>query len=464
VTTRSVRPYERRFAGGAPCRVVEIRAAGLGAHRLLAPSRVRARDAAHLFARQGHASVEALALPPHAVRASSAPDALQCHGDDTHLSLRAAVSAWWARTPAEERSAVLGRRSGEPGRYLAEARRRGLIATHRHGVVGDVPDMVLPVGSLGHLRHVGRYLPDAVLLNSHFFLFDRVELDSPFAAIGDVAGMLATHGRIHHPPSVPRATLIHAAGRWRVLTLGADDVEVAFPDGATVRPGAPDGRTVAYRGGAPDDGAAAAGAAFEVCLQGRFATVVRAGSGLPVPHGALVVSFASRPQPEMLRALRAQPAVRYRIPRIPDLITALQAGPRLVRNGEIVVAEALRDERFGTLATRDPTAPLVFSTDHAHARAGRLGIGITRGNDLVVIAVQGASSLSDAEPDRPTGCTMTELAELLVEAGAVDAMNCDGGGSTQVFHGAGALLSSTDSRSVPGSQFDRPVPVAACLS
>jgi hypothetical protein len=66
-------------------------------------------------------------------------------------------------------------------------------------------------------------------------------------------------------------------------------------------------------------------------------------------------------------------------------------------------------------------------------------------------------------PDRPTGCTLSELADVLAEAGAVDALTCDGGGSAQVFRGAGAVLASSDSRAVGGALFDRPVPVAACV-
>lgn len=465
MTTRSVRSYARSFDGGAPSRVIEIHADELTAHRLQAPGRIRARDVAHLYTRQYHPHVETLALPPHTVRAAEAPAALQRHGGDTYLSLRAAVSAWWARTEPSEREALSGRRGGDVGRFLLAARRRGSIATHRPAREAEGPMLTVPVGTLGYLRQVGHFLPSAVLLNTHFFLFDPSELDSPFAAVGDPVGMLATCGRIRVPPILPRATLLRSGAGWTVARLGADDLEIDLPDGTTVRPGAPGGPDLAYRGQGGGEHAPAVDAALQVLLQGRSATVVGSGDALAVPHGAILMSWRSPPSAGLLRALLARPTVGYRVPSIPDLVTAVQAGPRLLADGDVVVNEAsFAHERFRTLGMRHGTAPLVFPADHDRSRAARVGIGVTRTNSLVIVAVQGTSSSSGTGPDRPTGCTLGELAEALAEAGAVDALNCDGGGSAQVFHGAGALLASSDTRTVGGTLFDRPVPVAACVS
>ncbi len=226
---------------------------------------------------------------------------------------------------------------------MTALKRRGLIATHRHGTDGGPPWLFAPIGTLGYPRQVGHVLRDTLLFNTHYFVFDPRELDSPLAAIGDPIGMLARGGRIRQPPILRRAALIHAGGRWQVERLGVDDLAIDLPDG----------------------------------------TVVEA---------------------------RASAA------------------------------------------------------DAGRTRAGRVGIGVTRDGGLVILAIEGTSSLSAANPDAPTGCTMTELAEALLEAGAVDALNCDGGGSTQVFAGPGELLGSTDARAVVGGRFDRPVPVVGVVA
>ena len=96
-----------------------------------------------------------------------------------------------------------------------------------------------------------------------------------------------------------------------------------------------------------------------------------------------------------------------------------------------------------------------MSADRARIASAVAGIDEYRGNEGL-IAIGGSRS--------PTGCTLLELAEALIEAGAVDALNCDGGGSAQVFAGSGVLLASSDARGVPGAVFDRPVPVAASVT
>ncbi len=479
MSVHSVRVYRRSFGAGPPCRVIEIRADHLDLRRLQAPSRLRARDAAHILALQTGASVEALALPSLAVRALRAPAALRRHGGDTYPSLRSALSAWWARTDPHDREALLGRDSGDLGRFVAHLRRRGLIATHRHLVAGELPRLLAPIGTFGYVRQLGHILQGALLLNTHYFLYDPRELDNPLAAIGDPVGMLASHGQIRVAPILRRATLTLAGGRWQVQQLGADDLAIDLPDGTTLSPMATDGPQLRYRGDTAQADVASGAAErprpsvspsareasvpdCEVCLQGRYVSMIRRGGALDPPHGALVLSFATPPGERLLRTLEARPTVQYRIPRIPDLNVALQAGPQLIRGGQVVLHQAsFVAERFRTIGTADPTAPLVFPTDTDRTRAGRIGIGVTSTNSLVILAVQGTSSLSDTGSEAPLGCTLTELSEALLEAGAVEALNCDGGGSTQVFAGPGVLLSSTDARAVPGALFDRPLPVAA---
>lgn len=472
-----LRSFQRSFAGTAPCRVVEIQAAALVPRRLQAPSRVRARDAAHTLALQTGQSVETLALPSLALRSASAPLALRQHAGDVYPSLRSAVSAWWARTDDATRSEHL-RGGSAVGRFVTALQRRGLIARYAHMLADSNGTLHAQVGTLGYLRQVGHAQPGALLLNTHFFIYDPRELDSPLAAIGDPIGMVARGGQIQRPPLLPRATLTLSERGWGVERLAADDLVIDLPDGTTLRPRlttaveadapgdpVPERPLLIYRGAAsPSAAHRSPSPAYEICLQGRHVSLIRSGGSIDPPHGALVVSFARSPGRGVLDALEQRPTVRYRIPRLPNLVTALQAGPELVRGGDVVVtAASFRDERFQTLGSPDPTAPIAFPADADRTRAGRVGVGVTRAGTLVIVAVQGTSSMSDRGPDAPEGCTLTELAELLAEAGAVDALNLDGGGSTQVFSGPGAVIGSTDARAVPGAAFDRPVPMSAVV-
>lgn len=81
-------------------------------------------------------------------------------------------------------------------------------------------------------------------------------------------------------------------------------------------------------------------------------------------------------------------------------------GPMLVENGVIETYDA--------------------GNTFAHARHPRSAIGLTGDNKLILLAVDGRTG--DA-----AGMSCTELAQVIKELGAVDAMNLDGGGSTTLW-------------------------------
>ncbi len=65
-----------------------------------------------------------------------------------------------------------------------------------------------------------------------------------------------------------------------------------------------------------------------------------------------------------------------------------------------------------------------FRRDIAVGRAPRTAAGITEDGRLLLVTVNGR------QPGLSTGMTLEELAGLMLELGARDAVNLDGGGST----------------------------------
>jgi hypothetical protein len=97
----------------------------------------------------------------------------------------------------------------------------------------------------------------------------------------------------------------------------------------------------------------------------------------------------------------------------------LQAGPMLVRGGRSVTGDA---EGFSAASHQ-------FDSDIMAGRHPRAAIGLTAAGALLAVACDGRA-------DDEAGLTMGELATALLDLGAVDAMNLDGGGSTSlVCHG-----------------------------
>ncbi|MCY2961285.1 MAG: phosphodiester glycosidase family protein [Planctomycetota bacterium] len=93
-----------------------------------------------------------------------------------------------------------------------------------------------------------------------------------------------------------------------------------------------------------------------------------------------------------------------------DVRTAVGSGPMLVRDGRFVdtwEAEVFFDSG-------------VVGQDE---RAPRTAVGVTHDRRLLLLVIDGRSTESP-------GATLAETARMLIEAGATDAINLDGGGST----------------------------------
>ena len=102
------------------------------------------------------------------------------------------------------------------------------------------------------------------------------------------------------------------------------------------------------------------------------------------------------------------------------------AGPTLVKNGQVKVTA--KEEQF--------------PGDIAYGRAPRTALGILPNNHVLLAVVDGRQSHS-------IGCTLSEMGELMKKFGAVDAINFDGGGSSEMIVGGQIQNSPSDGAERP---------------
>jgi hypothetical protein len=114
----------------------------------------------------------------------------------------------------------------------------------------------------------------------------------------------------------------------------------------------------------------------------------------------------------------------------------VQAGPLLVRDGRIVLADSDR-EGFSDGSGQ-------FDSDITVGRHPRCAFGVGDG-EFLAVCCDGRRTGVDA------GLELAELARLMVSFGARDAINLDGGGSATLVH-RGHLLNR------PYSNYDQPAP------
>jgi len=144
-----------------------------------------------------------------------------------------------------------------------------------------------------------------------------------------------------------------------------------------------------------------------------------------IPDGGMVLSATGRVAWQMssLTVGSRVKIVQTLGPLWDKTVTAIGAGPALVRNSEIYLT-TLGEE---------------FGSDVAGGRAPRTAIGLTKEGKILLVVVDGRSRAS-------VGLTLLELAQFMLEQGAVEALNLDGGGSSQMIVGDHTVNDPSDGR------------------
>ena len=355
-----------------------------------------------------------------------------------------------------------------------------------------VRENFVPVDMLGFVREfVWRERP-RLAFNTAFFLLEHDDCLSHHSALGEPYNLLVQHGIIRRPPLYRRGTLYRRAGAgWQVGRLSLADVSIVLPGGTRLVPQESGVPGLPFALNAPGRGAVTVYTrAFGIATRGHPLgytpkvpnqieyTVIdnrvvgrKVGGGLEIPQNGLVLSCAPGVLPGEALPDAGLPHIAYHFVREDhiDIVQALQVGPLLLHDGHVVVSsDSLADEEFWPTPRNEPCGPIgVVPTDYPddvdRTRAGRIGLGVDREGRLVVVAVPGTERGMHIPGVDSHGATLAELANLLREAGAVDAINLDGGGSTQLFFMGGLATPAGGRYGMPGVRFERMVPVIGAL-
>lgn len=361
------------------------------------------------------------------------------------------------------------------------------------------------VGRCGFIRDVARANQPAAAFNSSFFLLEHDDYISHHSALGDSYGLLVTDGKIIRPPLYRRSTLWQAGdGNWHIDALGMADIRLHLPGGKVILPPASAARGLHFdlnpseevpvalytrtfsntEDGFPVGNTPSSPGRFEVTIIDRRVVSWQRGGELEIPQNGYILSVQAtrdgKPLTEIgdlggalgaLQDLLQGGEVRYSFdsPRHQTMTHAQQNGPELLRDGEITITDEsfAREDYF--LSRETPigyqvgVVPTEFPTDAAQTRAARLGIGIDKAGNLIVMAISGSSKGVARPGIDSAGASLYELAEQLLAAGAVQAMNLDGGGSVQIFVEGGLYNSPGDRRGRQGVTYERMVPTIGLI-
>lgn len=236
------------------------------------------------------------------------------------------------------------------------------------------------------------------------YLFDRLEFDARITLpdgkwfpIRGINRPRAQHELVAYTPRWFSSTCTSPEGSEAVITLTNPPVRVGVPLKGTVSQVRPDLGDTAI----PENGIVLSGAGT-----GSDFLKNKLTEGTPV-----TIEFN----------LKGENTTGWE-----KVVEAVGGTPRLVRKGKISVEINEENLKPGFTEVTHP----------------RTAIGVTADGKLVLVTVDGRQSVS-------TGMSLTDLAELMLSQGCVEAVNLDGGGSTTLAASFGTLNSPSDGKLRP---------------
>jgi hypothetical protein len=289
--------------------------------------------------------------------------------------------------------------------------------------------------------------------NSVFFLNFPEEYRNLHSAMNDLVGLLVVRGQMWQPPILRRSTLlIDEDGRATIAVVSMADCSLdlggsigrieRFALNPEVPPtNRPSVYTPVFAAHLPPEKNRTPEVETTdlVVVDGRVVEICT-GGGTEIPMNGFVLSLPDVSAEWMVRHLWDY-GTRVRIEMdlahlgLGRVVTAMAAGPQLVRDGQPLSRDYLASgpEEFRPLHTgergilQSGVPPTRFPHHVARVRAPRTAVGITEDDGLLLITVDGRNT------EHSVGMTLLELARFLCHLGCREALNLDGGGSTVMY-------------------------------
>ena len=310
-------------------------------------------------------------------------------------------------------------------------------------VRGKLPiTTVIPVGREAGL--LTENAPDAALkVNANFFIMDPFDCATPYDHIGIPFGLLVKDGVVEQPPLFSReALLVRRDGTVRVEVPELKKLRIRIGDEVFVH-----GKNAWF---CERPSRAAVFSQKALVIIGRQVTAVREGGLTQIPGGGFVIC------PTGDCAVKPGDAVTYE--GMEDILFGIQVGNSILRNG--VKTETFRS-RFYNIRHLEPVPfpPCLYPMDFRNARAARIAIGADKDGKPMILWAEGAAKLGHTPGVDSRGATLPDMAELCTEAGMVNAVNLDGGGSAQILLKNVRSLKISDRRAGDFAESERAVPL-----
>ena len=327
--------------------------------------------------------------------------------------------------------------------FLDELEKRNWISI----AYGDLADVVsiLPVGEdLGYMSQVSPR--PSFICNAHFFLMDVFDSDSPYDLFGTPYGMTVRNGIMIQPP---------INGREALVVDMDGNVKITRPDIRTISMQI-QGKTFTHGKnctiyGRPETRQTPKEEGLDLVIVGDEVMAFHKGGETFVPGGGFVLHTTEDllPEPSPVVYLGCE-----------NCLFAIQVGSSVVKDGKLM--KGFESPFYNIYKDSIAFPPTLYPLDYAKDRAPRMAICSDKDGDPVLIWAEGCSKLFYQFGKESCGASLLELGNFCKSIGLVNALNLDGGGSSEMFLD-GELLMHVSDRHADNSDAERPVPMGLMI-
>lgn len=327
--------------------------------------------------------------------------------------------------------------------FLDELEKRGWMSI----AYGDKTDVVsiLPVGEdLGYMSQVSPR--PQFICNAHFFQMDVFDSDSPYDLFGTPYGMTVKNGIMIQPPLNGReALVVDMDGKVKITRPDVRDISMQI-QGKTFTHG--ENCTIYRR---PDTRQTPEEEGLDIVIVGDEVVSFHKGGGVFIPEGGFVLHTKEE------LSVEPSPVVYLGFD---NCLFAIQVSSSSVKDGEVM--KGFESPFYNIYKDSVPFPPTLYPLNYEKDRAPRMAICCDKDGDPVIVWAEGCSKLYYQFGKESCGASLLELGNYCASIGLVNALNLDGGGSSEIFLN-GKLMMHVSDRHADNSDAERPVPMGLLI-
>ena len=288
----------------------------------------------------------------------------------------------------------------------------------------------------------------AMAVNASFFIMDRFDCATVYDRVGTPFGLLVKDGTVEQPPLYRReALIVRKDGTTAIETPDVRDLTLRI-GGQRFRHG--ESCTIYTR---PERSHTPMGRGLRIVVSGNRVAAVCHGGRVPIPASGFVIV------PRESCAVQPGEAVAFE--GMDDVRFGIQVGGSAVRGGIPTDRFLSRFYNIRKLE-RIPFPPSLYPMGFDRDRAARIALGADADGSPVLLWAEGAAKVGHRPGQDSRGATLSDMARYCMDAGMVNAVNLDGGGSAQLLLNGRRSLKISDRRD-DGAESERPVPLALII-